>query len=159
MKKIISALIFSFVLLGAWGQNVPQNIIIKDMNGNALTFAEARKGEPAVVLFWSTTCRPCMTELTAMTKIEEEWKGKIKVIAISTDDARSANKIKSLVKSRNWNFEIYSDDTFSLYKAFNVNSIPASFVLDCEGKVQYAHTGYKPGDEKVLIENALKYVK
>ena len=91
-----------------------------------------------------------------MTKLEDQWKDKIKVIAVSMDDARSAGKIKSLVKSRKWSFDIYVDETNALYKALNLNSIPASFIIDNKGNIKYSHVGYKPGDELILLEKALQ---
>ena len=41
--------------------------------------------------------------------LEDSWKNKVRIIAVSIDDARAMAKVKSLVKGKKWPFEVLLD--------------------------------------------------
>lgn len=136
-----------------------QNINVENLKGENVNFAEIIKSDaPVIVTFWATWCKPCLMEMEALKELKDEWNGKVRVVAISIDDSRSKNKVASLVKGKDFPFEIYLDSNQALYKSMNLTSVPFAFVF-VNGKQVYKHNGYSPGDEDYLIEEALKHVK
>lgn len=109
---------------------------------------------PVVLTFWSTTCKPCLQELDALSEVFEEWKKEIdfKVVAISTDDSRAASRAKALVAGRGWPFTVLLDKNQNLKRALDVNSIPMLFIVNKDGEIIYSHTGYTPGSELNVYE-------
>lgn len=156
MKKV---LYFFTLLLCCLLMAKAQNVNIENIKGEKVSFSDVIKGDkPVIVSFWATWCKPCLMEMDALKDLKDEWDGKVRIVSISIDDSRSKAKVPSFVKGRNLPFEIYLDTNQDLYKRLNVQNVPFLFVFH-KGKQVYKHSGYSPGDEEYLIEEALKYAK
>ncbi len=109
---------------------------------------------PVVITFWSTACKPCLQELEAFAEHWEEWQqeSRFKILAVSTDDTRSAAKVRSFVMANEWPFVILLDKNQELKRAFNVHAIPHLYVVDANGNVVYSRIGYNPGSENKVLE-------
>ena len=125
------------------------------MDGKEITFKEAVQQGPVIVSFWATWCKPCQSELEALKDLEDSWKNKVRIIAVSIDDARAMAKVKSLVKGKKWPFEVLLDPNKELYKAFNISAIPHVLVIN-DKKVVWTHSGYMPGNEVLVVDKALE---
>lgn len=159
MKKIISILVAAVAAAAlCQAQEISPNAIVKDLSGNSIQMGDVLKDDVVIVSFWATWCKPCQNELDALAEIEDTWADKIRVVAISTDDARSASKVKSTVKAKMWPYEVYTDENSTLAKSLNISSIPFVMIV-ADGKTVYSHTGYTPGSERLLVEDALSYLK
>lgn len=111
-------------------------------------------GIPVVITFWSTVCKPCLQELDAFAEHWEEWQrtSRFKIIAVSTDDARSTAKVRSFVTANEWPFTILLDKNQDFKRALNVNAIPHLYIVDAKGNVVYSRIGYNPGSETKVLE-------
>ena len=159
MKKIISILVAAMAAAAVCqAQEISPNAIVKDLSGNSIQMGDVLKDDVVIVSFWATWCKPCQNELDALAEIEDIWADKLRVVAISIDDARSASKVRSTVKAKMWPYEVYTDENSSLAKSLNISSIPFVMVV-ADGKTVYSHTGYTPGSERLLVEDALSYLK
>ena len=101
--------------------------------------------------------KPCQSELEALKDLEDSWKNKVRIIAVSIDDARAMAKVKSLVKGKKWPFEVLLDPNKELYKAFNISAIPYVLVIN-DKKVVWTHSGYMPGNEVLVVDKALETI-
>jgi peroxiredoxin len=129
------------------------SVSVKDMNGQSVNFADfANNGQITIVSFWATWCKPCLVELVNIDNVYEEWqeKYKVRLIAVSVDDSRTAPKVKPLVTSKNWTYDILIDINSDLRRALNVTNPPTTFLIDKQGKIVYTHTGYLEVDELEL---------
>ena len=110
---------------------------------------------PFVVSFWSTTCKPCLKELDALSENYDDWNDEkaVRVIAVSIDDSRSLARAKALAAGRGWEmFDVYYDVNSDFKRAMNVSLVPHIFIFDKNGNQIYTHVGYKPGDEVELFK-------
>ena len=159
MKKIISILVAAMAAAAVCqAQEISPNAIVKDLSGSSVLMGDVLKNDVVIVSFWATWCKPCQNELDALAEIEDTWADRLRVVAISTDDARSIAKVKSTVKAKMWPYEVYTDENSELAKSLNINSIPFVMII-VGGETVYSHTGYTPGSERLLVEKALGYVK
>ncbi len=155
MKKIISILVAAVAAAAlCQAQEISPNAIVKDLSGNSIQMGDVLKDDVVIVSFWATWCKPCQNELDALAEIEDIWADKLRVVAISIDDARSASKVRSTVKAKMWPYEVYTDENSSLAKSLNISSIPFVMIV-ADGKTVYSHTGYTPGSERHLVDKAL----
>lgn len=150
MKKLIITCLLSSLSF-SYAQEIP-NVSVSDLNGGKLNVSKMDSSEPVVMSFWATWCLPCMEELNTINEKYEDWQKetKFKMYAVSTDDARTTSKVKTVVKSKGWSYNILLDPNQTLKRSLNINSIP-HVILIHKGKVVYSHIGYSAGDEDELF--------
>ena len=67
-------------------------VTIKDLDGNIINIQDIDNGgNPIILNFWATWCKPCKNELNNIHEVYEEWKEEtnVKIIIVSVDDSRS----------------------------------------------------------------------
>lgn len=161
MKGYVFTIGFILLEISVFSQRRLPQVTLEDMQGRHCEIQQVLNDSlPVVLTFWSTTCKPCIQELDALSEVFEEWKKIVdfKVVAISTDDSRAALKVRPMVEGREWPFRVLLDKNQALKRAMNVSSIPFLFVLDKTGKVIYSHNGYTPGAETEVL-NVLNRLK
>ena len=159
MKKFLAICLLVFAAAAVCrAQDISPNMTVKDLSGNPVLMKDVLKDDVLVVSFWATWCKPCQNELDALAEIEDIWADKLRVVAISIDDARSASKVRSTVKAKMWPYEVYTDENSSLAKSLNISSIPFVMIV-ADGKTVYSHTGYTPGSERLLVDKALSFLE
>lgn len=158
IKNLKLALVsLSLILVSnmAFAQKNLPNVKVETLEGIEVSTNQILKDSiPVVLTFWSTICKPCITEHDAFAESYEDFKKEVdfKIVSISIDDRRNSSRVKSLVKGRGWPFEFYIDVNQDLKRAMNVNVQPQLFILDPKGNIVYSHTGYVPMGEEVVLE-------
>ena len=74
---------------------------------------------------------------------------------INTDSPRSISKVKSYVRSQDYEFFIGMDPNKSISKKLNGLVMPTLILIDKGGEVVWRHQGYLPGEE-VEIKNQIQ---
>ena len=124
---------------------------LQDTAGNQVSLASL-KGSVVVLDFWATWCGPCMKGLP---KIDEfaKWaaeSGKpIKVFAVNTmenskDLSERMDKIGAFWKSKGFGFPTLIDADDAVSRAYGVQGIPFTVVIDPQGNVADMHMGLVP---------------
>ncbi|MDR2556683.1 MAG: TlpA family protein disulfide reductase [Bacteroidales bacterium] len=136
------------------------NIKLKDLSGKEVSLQDAIKndGNPVLIDFFATWCKPCIKELKAISDIYEDWQKEtgVKMIIVSIDDSRTTANVRTLVNAQGWDFDVLLDVNSDLKRAMNVANPPHTFVLNSEGKIVFQHNGYSEGSEDELIEEVRK---
>lgn len=111
-------------------------------------------GNPMIINFWATWCKPCKRELNAIDEVYDKWQKEtgVKLIAVSVDDARSRDRVVPFVNGSGWDYKVYLDPNQNLMRALNVNNPPHTFLVNGDGKIVWQHNGYAPGDEEKLYK-------
>ena len=160
MKKLL--LIFSASILYLNLNAQLPNIKLKDVTGNSINLSEiSNNGNPIIISFWATWCKPCKAELNAIAEEFEDWVEEtgVKLIAISIDDARSSSRVEPYVNAMGWEYTVLMDPNGDMKRAMNVNNVPHTFLLNGNNKIVWDHNNYSPGDEEELYEELLKISK
>lgn len=158
MKKILFTCALILAASLAMGQNIPGNLTLKQLDGTEVLMKDVLKDDVVIVSFWATWCKPCQSELDALYDIEEMWKDKVRIVTVSTDDSRATAKVRSLVKGKRWPYEVLLDQNKVLFKALNLTSIPFVMIIK-NGETIYTHTGYTPGNERLVVQEALNLLE
>lgn len=161
-KNILILLAVIFVASAFTGAKVFPKVKLKDLKGNQVaTETFMNDGKITVVSFFATWCKPCQLEMDNIGEIYEDWQEAydMEMVAISVDDARSSAKLKTLVKSKGWDYNILLDDKQQIQNILGFQAIPQTFLLDQNGNIVYEHNGYKPGDEIELEDHIAELVK
>lgn len=108
----------------------------KDLDGKPLSIANY-KGKVVLIDFWATWCSPCVHELPNVIKTYEKNHAKgFEIIGVSLDD--NQQKLSSFLKEKNMTWQQYFDGkgwANKLAAKYGVESIPATFLLDGDGKI------------------------
>ncbi len=150
-------LLFSLSLVFAQSTRKAPNFVLEDINGKNVELKSLIGKGPILISFWATWCKPCIEKMVELQKIYHEYSSKgFIMLAISTDNEKSVGKVKPLVKSKNWNFQVLLDKDGEVQKKYYVQAVPYSVLLDKKGNIIYTHEGYMKGDElqikKILDE-------
>jgi thiol-disulfide isomerase/thioredoxin len=154
MKKIRSAIGCLLIFTGVLAQNDLPDVKIKSLSGSELSFKSLGSGSDTAIIvsLWTTWCVPCIQELEIISDQYEERQKvtPFRFIAISIDDARTAQRVKPFVKGKGWPFEIFLDSNSDLKRALNINDVPHVLIIK-KGKIVYQHNGYVAGNEEELF--------
>ncbi len=108
-----------------------------------------------IVSFWATYCKPCQKEIPELQKFYNKHKDEnIKIFLISIDD-KGAGVVVPFAEERDYRLPILFDPYKKTAERYGVKSLPALFVIDPDGIIQYASIGYK---EEVPLEETLETV-
>ena len=155
MKKIIASIITALIFTVSFGQNDLPDVKLKTLTGDEIRFNTLGRNNDTILIvsLWATWCVPCIQELEAISEQYDDRQKEtpFKLIAISIDDSRTAQRVKPFVKGRGWPFEIYLDINSDLKRALNINDVPHVFIIK-NGKIVYQHNGYVAGNEEELFE-------
>ena len=148
MKKIVLCFLIGLWAMGAKAA-LPE-VTLQDIDGKSVNVASlAKTGQPVIISFFATWCKPCMQELEAINELYPDWQDEygVQIYLVSIDRAQDAHKVAPLVSGNGWEFTVLLDPNGTLQRAMNVKNVPHLFIIDRKGEIIYQHNAYLPGDE------------
>ncbi len=159
MKKfnaIIAIVIVAFIMSFTTDnkRRIPK-VDVKTLDGKMISTSTFNNdGNPMIISFWATWCKPCVQELTTIADVYEDWQDEtgVKLIAISVDNSRTSGGVMPLINGKDWDYEVYLDENGDFKRAMGVNLVPHTFLVNGKGEIVWEHTSFTEGSELELIE-------
>lgn len=138
--------------LPAIGQAAP-DFTLKSTSGQNLRLRELR-GEVVLINFWATWCGPCRQEMPALNKIHEQYRrAGFTLLGVNIDDDPAA--ARDMARKLGVGFPVLLDTDKRVSRLYDVDTMPATLIVDRNGKIRYVHRGYRPGLE-VTYQNQVR---
>src|SRR5271154_186189 len=116
------------------------------------------KGQVVMVNFWATWCGPCQQEMPLLDQMYKKYKpAGFTLIGVNVDKESPA--VKELLARKPVSFPVLLDPANQVSKAYHVDEMPSSVIIDRKGQIRYVHRGYKPGDENQYQDLIRKLIR
>jgi peroxiredoxin len=160
MKRCIATLacLFALAAHAAIAPNAPApDFTLKSLDGPNLRLAEQR-GRVVLVNFWATWCGPCKQEMPHLNRLYDKYRTSgFVLLGVNVDeDARQAAGTAAKLGVR---FPVLFDAEKAVSKLYDLQSMPATVLIDRDGRVRYLHRGYRDGLEASYEQQIRELVK
>jgi thiol-disulfide isomerase/thioredoxin len=122
-----------------------------DLAGNTVSLSEFT-GKIVLVNLWATWCEPCLREMPSLERVQSRLGDKLAVVAISEDHGGSKTVDPFIDKLGLKSVKVYLDPKSAIERAFKVQGLPTSFLIDREGRVLGRVEGAAEWDAPKLLE-------
>jgi thiol-disulfide isomerase/thioredoxin len=122
-----------------------------DLAGNTVSLSEFT-GKIVLVNLWATWCEPCLREMPSLERVQSRLGDKLAVVAISEDRGGSKTVEPFIDKIGLKSVKVYLDPKSAIERAFKVQGLPTSFLIDREGRVLGRVEGAAEWDAPRLLE-------
>jgi peroxiredoxin len=135
--------LLSFSAFGASQPQPAKNFSLKNLDSKKVSLSDFR-GRVILVNFFATWCPPCRQEIPELIKIyQKNNKNGLVVIGISMDDEEFPYVIRNFAKKMKVPYPILIGNEDVAYH-YRIMGIPATFLIDREGKIQQRFDGLVP---------------
>lgn len=118
---------------------------LKSDSGRNVRLSELR-GQVVLVNFWASWCGPCRQELPVLNKLYARYRNVgFTLLAVNLDDDRKNGE--AMAKRLGLNFLVLFDAGKRVANLYQVDTMPATIIIDRDGRVRYLHRGYYSGFE------------
>jgi len=125
------------------GQLAP-DFTLQTLSGESITLSDL-KGKKVLLNFWATWCPPCKKEMPDLQEYYEKYgeQENLEIVAVNLTYSERSISTEDVVK----NVQLFADNyglTFqiplmkedSISKTYQVITIPSTFMIDSEGRIQ-----------------------
>lgn len=130
------------------GETAP-DFELKTLDGETVKLSDYQ-GKKVILNFWATWCPPCKAEMPLMENYyDKAQKENVEILAVNlTTEDRGIDKVEAFVKANHLSFPIPLDKEGDVGSVYQAVTIPTSYIIDAQGRVQKKHIG--PMDEKTM---------
>lgn len=140
----VALILLVFIIIKTWMQRnmiegTPPAIQASLLDGRGFEL-QALKGKPLLLHFWATWCGICKLEQNSIEAISQDHT----VISIAMKSG-SAAEIQQYMNEHQLSFPVIVDTDGHLAGRYGVRAVPASFIINSQGKIAFRETGYTTG--------------
>ena len=110
------------------------------LDGKIFSLA-AKPTQPVLVHFWATWCPICRAEQGSIESIAHDNPN---VITVAMQSGNSS-AVQQYMREQSVSFPTINDADGQLSEKWGVRGVPASFIIDTDGKVRFVEIGYTTG--------------
>ena len=134
---------------------LPSSLFVENGGGTPVPLAGYR-GKVVLLNLWATWCPPCVRELPALDRLQARLGGAdFDVLTVSLDRGGAAQAASFFKRLRITHLPPYADPRKRLGRFFPVDVLPASFIVDRQGRLTHYLRSFvdwdDPAADKMLV--------
>lgn len=115
------------------------------LDGRELSFAEFQD-QVVFLNVWATWCGPCRREMPAIQRLHDSVSGDgVALVLVSEEDA---GELRDFMQEEKYTFPVYLS-AGAVPQVFDTGTIPATYVINRQGRVVFEHIGAAAWDSDV----------
>ncbi len=135
------------------------NFTLLSTDNKFVTLDSLLKKGPVYLEFWDLPCKNCIKELDALMPIYDSLKERgLQIIALSVDKPADEAKVKKFLKSKMCKYYVLLEGKGKVKFLYQNKIKPTAYLINQKGEIVFTHIGFKPGDEKRIKEEFLKWL-
>ncbi len=161
MRHLITSLSLALLGFAAQAAVTPQaaapDFTLRSSSGPNLRLKEQR-GQVVLVNFWATWCGPCRQEMPHLNRLYDKYRASgFTLLGVNIDD--DPRTAASTAARMGVKFPVLLDTDKAVSKLYDLGSMPATVLIDRDGKVRFLHRGYRDGMEQDYERQIRELVK
>jgi peroxiredoxin len=125
--------------------------------GSKISLAQY-KGQVVMLNFWASWCGPCRQEMPLLENIYKKY-NKLGFTLIGVNVEPDSKDAEGFLKQTPVSFPVIYDKDSTVSKAYDVQGMPSTVIIDRKGNIRVLHRGYKPGDENEYLDSIRSLVR
>lgn len=132
------------------GQSAPDFALPPAVSGDNVRLSEYR-GQPVMLLFWSSQCGTCARQLAVMERLYETYHSSgLVVLGVAVDDdPQRAARYASAHRTR---FPLLLDSAKAVSRDFKIDRLPTTVLIDRSGVVRYLNDDDRANDRSYITQ-------
>ena len=138
-------------------QAAAPDFTLRSAEGRNLRLQEQR-GQVVLVNFWASWCGPCKQEMPHLSRIYDKYRSSgFTLLAVNIDD--DARHGAATAAKWGLKFPVLLDEQKAVTRLYDLGAMPATVLIDRDGRVRYLHRGYREGVEEAYERQVRELVK
>ncbi len=134
---------------GGLGHEAP-DFTLRSLAGPNVRLSDAR-GDVVLLSFWTSWCGSCKSQLERTARLSATYRSAgLVVIGVNLDDDRA--KAAVFAAANGGDVPQGFDSAKTVAKAYEINDVPLTILIDRNGVMRYAHGEFARRDEGDLVE-------
>ena len=140
---------------GAAEGDVAPDFTLPVLGNDSTMSLSGSHGKVRYIDFWASWCAPCRVSIPQIVALHEELGGeRFEVIGINVDERR--DDALDFLDRYPMNYDNLSDPEGVIAAAYDLETMPMSYVIDPQGRITLAHAGFRPGDMDFIRAHILE---
>ena len=131
---------------------VPQLVLIEDLDGTEVDLAQFVGEKPVLFEFWARWCENCLALKPRLEAISNQYEDRITIVAIAVAVAQSQRSVKRHLEKEPVPFPTLWDTRGRAVRAFLAPATSYIAILDTDGRVVYTGIGSEQDVEAAVRE-------
>lgn len=130
------------------------DFLLEELNGGEIRLSDYR-GQPVVLNFWATWCRPCRTEMPQFVAAYDRYRNQgLVIIGLNMQEGKAV--VKPFADDFGMEFPIAIDRDGEVGDRYRLLGLPTTFFIDREGVISSAFTGpFVEADRDTNVQGAI----
>lgn len=136
-----------------------KNFTLPDLDGKPHKLSDYR-GKVVLINFWATWCPPCRREMPSMEHLQQKFKDQpFVILAVNQQEDPDQVFVFTGQLEPSPTFPILMDRNSTVSNAWGVLGLPASFIVDQQGRVVYRAMGGRDFDHPAMEQTLRELLK